>query len=308
MSRIIYTYTGQNITGGIKLIYRHVEILAAQGFDAYVLTRGNDATDWLRHGAPTLSQNDYRPRPTDVLVLPEDNADLIDRARTFNVRRIVFCQNQFYAPRGISSYATAAEAGNAAFLASSDTIGRFLLERFPGTPVTVVPCHVDRTLFRPRDKRLQICFYPRKRPLEAEFIADLLKARYPEFRTLPFVEMFGIPEEEVARIMGESAVFLSLSRLEGLGLTPLEAMACGCVVVGFTGVGGREYATSLNGFWTENEDCRQCVDDLATAIRLVRAEDPIARAMVQSGYATLDAYGYDAAVTRLCSFWRSFLG
>ncbi len=58
-------------------------------------------------------------------------------------------------------------------------------------------------------------------------------------------------EAEVAAIMGQAAIFLSLSRFEGLGMTTLEAMASGCLVVGFTGIGGREYASRTNGFWVE---------------------------------------------------------
>ncbi len=308
MTRIIYTCTmAGNITGGIKLTYRHVEALAAEGFDAYVLTHGDSGPDWLHHQAPLLSQHDFKARPGDIIVLPEDDRDLIERARGVNAQRVVFCQNQYYAPRGISTYRTAREAGINHFLASSETIGRYLLERFPGTPVSVVPCYVDQTLFHPREKRLQVCFYARKRALEAEFIIDLLKTRHPDLRETPFVEIKQASEEEVARIMGESAVFLSLSRLEGLGLTPLEAMASGCLVVGFTGVGGREYASGLNGFWTENEDCWQCVDDLARALRFAGTRDPLADAMTQCGCATAGTYSRDAFVTGLRSFWDSFL-
>ena len=53
----------------------------------------------------------------------------------------------------------------------------------------------------------------------------------------------------MARVFGESALFLSLSRFESLGLTTLEALASGCIVAGFTGFGGRDYATACNGWW-----------------------------------------------------------
>ena len=41
--------------------------------------------------------------------------------------------------------------------------------------------------------------------------------------------------------MRESAVFLSFGHPEGFSLPPAEAMACGCVVIGYHGRGGREY-------------------------------------------------------------------
>jgi glycosyltransferase involved in cell wall biosynthesis len=48
-------------------------------------------------------------------------------------------------------------------------------------------------------------------------------------------------EAETASVLRESAVFLSLNEREGFGLPPLEAMASGCVVVGFHGGCGRVY-------------------------------------------------------------------
>jgi len=43
----------------------------------------------------------------------------------------------------------------------------------------------------------------------------------------------------VADILRSSRVFLSFSQREGFGLPPLEALACGCAVVGYHGFGGR---------------------------------------------------------------------
>ena len=69
-----------------------------------------------------------------------------------------------------------------------------------------------------------------------------------------------------AAAMGEAGVFLSLGRLESLGLTPLEAMACGCIVAGFTGIGGQEYASPANGFWAAEDDFPSCIKQLRAAL------------------------------------------
>jgi glycosyltransferase involved in cell wall biosynthesis len=50
----------------------------------------------------------------------------------------------------------------------------------------------------------------------------------------------GRPEAEVADRLREAVLFVSLSRAEGFGLPPAEALACGCHVIGFHGMGGRE--------------------------------------------------------------------
>ena len=87
-------------------------------------------------------------------------------------------------------------------------------------------------------KTLQIACVPRKRPNEFRAIADLFRAVYPQHRSLDWVYLHQASEEQVAQVMGLSAVFLSLARLEAHGMTALEAMASGCIVAGYSGVAG----------------------------------------------------------------------
>jgi hypothetical protein len=296
-----------NPTGGTKMTYRHVEALAAHGFDAYVLPYKDDlGPAWFDQTAPRMPSGPYHPRSDDIVVLPEDIKPLIERFRKVSIRKVVFCQNQYYAASGIGAYRTLADAGITGAIAASGTLLLFVSERFPETAAALVPYPIDGALFRPRQKRLQVCYMPRKRPVEAAYIIDRLRTLHPDLTHIPFVEISGTHEHQVAEIMGESAVFLSLSRLEGLGLTPLEAMASGCIVVGFTGVGGREYATSVNGFWTENEDCCQCVDDLARVLHLVASGNPIVASRVEAGRRTAAAYSREPFLAALLKFWRAF--
>ena len=296
-----------NMTGGTKMTYRHVEALAANGFDAYVQPyKDNSGPAWFEQTAPSLHSGPYHPRSDDIVVLPEDIKLLFERFQKVPVRKVLFCQSQYYAAFGIGAYHTLADAGIDAAIATSGTILRFLRERFPTAAAGLIPYPIDNTVFRPREKRLQVCYMPRKRPIEAAYIIDRLRALHPELTNVPFVEISGLHEHRVAEIMGESAIFLSLAHLEGLPLTPLEAMASGCIVVGFTGVGGREYATSVNGFWTEDEDCCQCVDDLARVLRLIAARDPVVPSTVEAGRRTAAVFGRDPFLAGLLQFWRAF--
>lgn len=52
-------------------------------------------------------------------------------------------------------------------------------------------------------------------------------------------------KEELIKEYQKAEVFLTFSYPEGFALPPLEAMACGCVVVGYTGGGGRSHM--ING-------------------------------------------------------------
>jgi hypothetical protein len=139
-------------------------------------------------------------------------------------------------------------------LCPAESVAAFCRRRCPGTNIHVVPYALDSQLFQPRPpKRLQIAYAPRKRPLEAAFIRDLFGAANPSLAAIPWVPLAKLAENEVARILGASALYLSLCRFEALPLSALEALACGCVVAGFTGFGGRDYAISGNGFWAAED-------------------------------------------------------
>ena len=49
-----------------------------------------------------------------------------------------------------------------------------------------------------------------------------------------------LSHDEVIQVMQESLIFLSFGFPEGFGLPVAEAMACGCAVIGYDGLGGRE--------------------------------------------------------------------
>jgi glycosyltransferase involved in cell wall biosynthesis len=88
---------------------------------------------------------------------------------------------------------------------------------------------------------------PRRAQLDATSVLNLLKYRGVLERSgLEVVPIDGCSERETAEILQKSTFFLNLCAQEGLGCPPREAMACGCVVIGYDGFGGREY------FW---DDC-----------------------------------------------------
>ena len=51
-----------------------------------------------------------------------------------------------------------------------------------------------------------------------------------DFEIVPFIN---ISQNEVIRILKDSLIFLSFGYPEGFGLPAAEAMACGCVTIGF---------------------------------------------------------------------------
>jgi len=124
-------------------------------------------------------------------------------------------------------------------------------------------CHAGLT-YNP-DKKLQIALMPRKRREEAQILASLIE-RHPDLVGVPLVVIDQLPDETAHRLLRESLIFLSLSEREGFGLPPAEAMATGCLVIGYTGVGGEEFFTEETGFPIPDDDIVAFVDQIARVV------------------------------------------
>ena len=94
---------------------------------------------------------------------------------------------------------------------------------------------------------------PRKDPALADATVRLLR-NSPALEGWEFLSINRVSENEVATLMRESELFLSFSRREGFGRPPLEALACGSSVIGFSGVGGTEVFESTSAFEVRDGD------------------------------------------------------
>lgn len=65
-----------------------------------------------------------------------------------------------------------------------------------------------------------------------------LRQRLGSWKAVPIENQ---DENGVARLMGEAKIFLSFGHPEGISLSNLEAMSRGCRVIGYSGMGCRDY-------------------------------------------------------------------
>jgi len=79
-----------------------------------------------------------------------------------------------------------------------------------------------------------------------QLFRDTMAKKYPHVHfEFTEVERFSKTQPELLQLMAEHRYFMQLSPCEGFGLTPLEAMACGCVTLGFHGNGSLDYLRPL---------------------------------------------------------------
>jgi hypothetical protein len=130
-----------------------------------------------------------------------------------------------------------------ALLVVSRDSADYLNYAFPELPVERVRNAIDSRIFHPAKipPGRRVAIMPRHRAAGlCEQLLHLLRARGC-LASWDIVSIDGRSEYETAEALRSCAIFLSFSEREGFGMPPAEAMACGCYVIGFTGLGGREF-------------------------------------------------------------------
>lgn len=305
MARIVYyAFPSGEVQGGQKMILRHVETLRELGFDAVCwMNRTGRPPSWMTHRAPIVVETP--PQPDDILVIPDDSPNAITTAAGLSQRTVIFSQN----PNTFGALAVPAldrfpPDRLPPFIAVGWMLAGVIKRTYPQSKIERIPCFADERVFKPgATQDAAICLSPRKRPQEAVFIRNMFRRLHARHADRPWRTAEGVPERSVAEIFASSDLFLSLSRLESVGMTPLEAMACGCVCAGFTGIGGREYATAENGFWAPEDDNIAAVDLLAAAADLLQSDGPELKRMREAGRATAEQWSYARFRVALEASW-----
>lgn len=223
-------------TGGVQKIYEFAQALADAGFASFVVHRNSRyRPNWFESDVPVLGRNDVVVEPCDLLVIPEFMGTIIPQLEgcakvVLNQNSYIVFDENFHNKEVVS------------ILVVSDYIRRYSEFAYPRK--TILPIHMgyDETIFNAVNcrKKKQIAYMPRRRSIDSKRLLQALDAR-GALSGWTLAPIDGLNARQVADVMRESMIFLSFSQREGFGLPPLEAMACGCLVVGFHGHGGAEF-------------------------------------------------------------------
>ncbi len=267
--RVVYaSFATLRHSGGVYVGTQHVQLLRAAGRDAVLwLPEADNRTDWIDPAVPVVGGPQLEIGADDLLVLPE--APVVPgRDPAPGARKVIFNQNHFYtyaarpdptmdsvrsappnsAPRSSSAPTATIQPGlsypgwdptPAVWTVSPES--RDLLRALePELPVHLIPNLVEGELFRPLSSdRVRVTWFPRKRPREASLLRTLL-ARDERLTGVELVELVDVPRAQVVEALGRTTVFVSLNHSESFGLPVAEALAAGCLVVGYDGGGGTD--------------------------------------------------------------------
>jgi hypothetical protein len=137
----------------------------------------------------------------------------------------------------------------------------YLRTAFPDRlPIVRVRYSIDPCVFSySAAKEKRIVYMPRKNSEHAHQVLSILGLR-GKLDDWDVVTIEGARQDEVASLLRSSAVFLSFGGPEGFGLPPAEAMSAGCVVVGYHGMGGKEFFRPEFSYPVEFGDIRSYVE------------------------------------------------
>lgn len=255
---------------------QHVKLLRERGHEAWLwLPDPDDRTDWIADDVPKVFGATTPIGANDLLVLPETpTVQGTDPAP--GARKVIFNQNHFYTfaagtPGKDFPGWTPAPAIWVVSAESRDVLAAAL----PGLPLSVVPNPVDGELFMPgATGQLRVSWFPKKRPREASLLIRLL-ADEPRLSGVDLVELVQAPRAEVAATLGSSAVFVALGHTESFGLPVAEALASGCLVVGYDGGGGHELFEAPGAWRVPDQRPLLIRDQVADLIQNLDALAPV---------------------------------
>jgi glycosyltransferase involved in cell wall biosynthesis len=310
MPKIVYLMPAPDaLTGGNKSACRHVQALVQLGYDAVVrIPPGRRPPGWFQHGA-CFEQAPAVTHHSEILVIPEDARTILAQCANLPNRKVIHCKNPFYAAaEGIGRLPLEERAAYRNFMTCSQGVAEWIARYFDHDVAASIPSYVEPVLFHPRPKVRVIACMPSKRRFEMAAIRmmfERLRAGQPYWE---WDAIQGRPEADAAAALGRASVYLSLARFEGLSMSILEAMASGCVVAGFTGFGAREYTTTSNGLWVEEDDCEAAARSLVQAVALAEADAEPAAHMRDAARITAGRWNHEVFLEALAHFWRDQLG
>lgn len=303
-------------TGGEISTYEHVDLLNASGFDASVLhTRPGYRHAWFDNTTRVIPFASfwrvYDPQ-RDYLVLPEP---LGPRTAMFPGRKVIFSKNLYY---GFDAFEMRPESSQAyvdgsvvAVLANSAHNVNHLRFGFPDLPVFLMYPRVDPDVFRYRplaDKKRRICVVAKAEP-QLKVLYHMLWARAAAGRnalaSFEWVVLEGRSRREVAALLQDALMLVSLSTEEGLPRTVLEAMACGCLVIG-VGAGALKECLPARS-QCEPHDFIAMAREIESIVGGFPANAPLLAAWSDAGRDIARRFTKERQTEHLVGAWRAIL-
>jgi hypothetical protein len=281
-------------SGGVKLAYDHVRCLNKNGFKATVIHQKDGfKPEWLKEYYPVDDDGNFEDIPMlyldggnlpinmeDFFFIPEGFPNIMENLAQQNApcKRIVFCQNWYYVLNALSPGDTWIKYGITDCMSVSKSQSEYLKLIMPQLNLKQVYGHIPSDVFYPpetmTDKKMQVAFIPsRDGGTKSYNVIKTFYALYPHFKFVQFAEIKGLPRDDYASLLRESAFFVHFDEYSSWGTAPIEAFLSKTLVAGWDGVGGREYMTTDNMWIVPNGDILRLAMAMGNMIEAFMTDD-----------------------------------
>lgn len=279
IKRVFYPFWSiNNVSGGTRVTYRHVETLTNNGYQAFVWLPKEDlyksGEDWFDSPAKLVFEDDLKLDNSDLLVFPQSLAQITPGDPAPGCHKAILNQGHFLTFIFGSDYPYwEPEPWMWVVSEESYRVMCRVQKNLPIRGVTYIPQVVDTDLFSPLEiRQKRVTWMPRKRPLDSALLQEVLSSD-ERFDDVDVTPLSGLSEREVANELGRTSVFVALGQTEGFGLPIAEALAAGCTVVGYPAGGGTELFKAPGAYPITDADILAIVDQVAILLGQDSAKD-----------------------------------
>jgi glycosyltransferase involved in cell wall biosynthesis len=295
--------------GGIKMLYRHCGLLSSLGFCARPVLLGNFKITWFNYTARPvkIKKIGYKLNKDDIVVCP--GTIPYEGLKFENAKKIIFIQNWINATsqrpwlRPQDMEKSYLELGYDKIITCGKYVTNFLGVNKKGDS-TIITNALDHSRFayKPELKEEnRILFLSRKNLGDTKKIIMRVKKK---FHSAKFIGINCLKEKEIIKQYQKADIFLATGYPEGFGLPPLEGMACGCAVVGFTGKGGDEYM--IDGRTALVSRDGDTIDVAKKLVELLQNKE-LKETIRKNGYYKSKEYSIERMKKDLKNFYENFI-
>ncbi len=299
-------------SGGVKRLYQHVDNLRNEGYPAYILHfKSGFEINWFKSDVPIKYLNEnIQWNPTDVLVFPEGLPALIKKFKETPFRKVVIALSHSYIFPNLPLGENWADYGVEAVITPSKVISNFIYQSMGIKNIYLFKTSIDHKIFNTinENKILHIAFVPRK-DNTPEIIEKIINAKNEI--DIKFVKIENKSINDYARLLRESSIFLATSAHEGIHRSVIEAMACGCICVGYDGIGAKEYIVpdgeNQNFVLAENMNYIELTQKLEETIKQINEGNPQISIIKNNAVETAAQFSQEIEKESILKFWKKFL-
>lgn len=326
MKTYFYLPSIEKISGGVAVISQLGKSLISLGYDVGFVTKETLPAEFNLSMVETYQFETVTIQPEDRWIVPEGWPNALLPGIRAKAKCAVYVQNWAYL-LGLLTDGVEWHSLPVRMIAVSKPVAKFIKDTLGFTAPVIRPA-IDQKIFYPNEgnrkdiTKLRIAWMPRKNKNLGKQIKIIFESSL-KLKGHPLPRWFTIENcsvNKVAEIMRSVDIFLATGFPEGFALPPLEAMACGCLVVGFTGMGGWDYmrqawadgfipaleldklAWGSNGFFASDGDVWGAAIALEQAYKMFLSGQ--AKEIIEQGLKTARHFTYEKQKHEISRIWN----